>query len=296
MTASYNNLASRVEVTVILTTTFKNSTYLASISNLNPPVSVLSFTSQPQSKTVDEYSLATFSCEVTGGVAPYSYQWKKNGANVGTNSTALSFTAASADKNASIIIVVTDSVGTVITSSTVILGVTSYAYQLDGVTQYIALSSTVNLAINDTVKIKTKDILGTGIRFGVLSSSASAIGNGYLHDNGNAYFRNDSTTATGTISVDGSAFTANPPFPRDGLEHVIIFKATVATSFNCLAVEKSTDKYFLNGKLFDFEVSRAAGNISIPLNNKAQGANQFATVGGIDATIINYNPAGWTPI
>lgn len=54
-----------------------------------PVVEPLSFVSQPQSKTVDEYSLATFSCEVTGGVAPYSYQYKKNGVNVGTNSANL---------------------------------------------------------------------------------------------------------------------------------------------------------------------------------------------------------------
>jgi hypothetical protein len=83
----------------------------------------LTFTLQPQSKTVDEYSLATFSCEVTGGVAPYSYQWKKNGANVGTDSAALSFTAAATDKNASITVVVADSVGTVVTSTAAGLGV-----------------------------------------------------------------------------------------------------------------------------------------------------------------------------
>lgn len=86
-------------------------------------ITPLSFVSQPQSKTVDEYSLATFSCEVTGGVAPYSYQWKKNGINLGANSAALSFTAAAADKNASITVVVVDNVGTVVISTAAVLGV-----------------------------------------------------------------------------------------------------------------------------------------------------------------------------
>jgi hypothetical protein len=63
-------------------------------------VTPLSFVSQPQSTTVDEYSTATFTCAVTGGGAPYSYQYKKNGTNVGTDSAALSFTAAATDKNA----------------------------------------------------------------------------------------------------------------------------------------------------------------------------------------------------
>lgn len=98
-------------------------------------VPALSFVAQPQSKTVDEYALATFSCEVTGGVAPYSYQWKKDGVNVGANSAALSFTAASADKNASITVTVTDSTGSVITSTAALLSVMRNVVSFNGTTQ-----------------------------------------------------------------------------------------------------------------------------------------------------------------
>lgn len=144
-----------------------------------PVVTPLSFVSQPQSKTVDEYSLATFSCEVTGGVAPYTYQWKKSGANVGTNSSALSFTAAATDKNASITVVVTDSVGTVITSSAAILGVYTaiekrFIDALSSVTPYtyiVSGDSTRYNVSNDSLTYYTPQL--AKINFTAINNSGS---------------------------------------------------------------------------------------------------------------------------
>ena len=133
------------------------STYIAQILNSG---GILSFVSHPQSKTVDEYALATFSCEVTGGVAPYTYQYKKNGVNVGTNSDTLSFVTSADDNGASITVVVTDSVGSVITSSAAVLGVTSYGFRLDGVTQKIQLSSDVVLTGDFDVSFRYKGTAG----------------------------------------------------------------------------------------------------------------------------------------
>ena len=49
--------------------------------------------------------------------------------------------------------------------------------------------------------------------------------------------------------------------------------------------------------LFDFEVERGGEIIyAIPLTNKSQGATQLATVGSVNATMINYTGDEWEPL
>lgn len=248
----------------------------------------LTFISQPQSKTVDEYALATFSCEVAGGVAPYSYQYKKNGVNVGTSSAALSFTAAAADKNALIMVTVTDSVGTVITSSAAILGVTSYAYQFDGVTQYSSLSSSVILVAGDKVIAMVGfggDPSGFRTIFdseGSASRTALRVLNGTFDSIG------------GTLKVDGVLKVNGDASPSSGF-HLIEFTSLGNGNIRYLGNNYAFSAYG-EFKIYNLSIIRAAGNISIPLNNKSQGAVQLATIGSRIANIINYNPAGWVAI
>jgi hypothetical protein len=73
----------------------------------------------PQSVNVDVGQTASFSI-FAQGTGALSYQWKKNGSNVGTNSTSYSLTTAVSDNNAAITCAVTDDVGT-ITSKTATL-------------------------------------------------------------------------------------------------------------------------------------------------------------------------------
>ena len=69
-----------------------------------------SITTQPASQTVTAGQPATFSVSATG-TAPLTYQWKKNGVNVGTNSSSYTTPATSAsDNNAKFTVTVTNSV------------------------------------------------------------------------------------------------------------------------------------------------------------------------------------------
>jgi hypothetical protein len=267
-----------------------------------PVIAPPSLVSQPQSKTVDEYALATFSCEVTGGVAPYSYQWKKNAANVGTNSAALSFTAAATDKNASITVVVTDSAGTSITSTAAVLGVTSYYFKRDGLTQYFALSSYIDTTTGDVIQLDFKAtdavsaILQTlmgGAESG-WSTSRVAIQNGAL-----VLTRFSSVLIDGVTKSNGSAIAS------DGAWHTLKF--TIPDIYT-LARIRSVGSFFdqrsgspasehsPNG-IRNFSVTRAGVKlVNNPLNNKSLGSAQVGSVSGINATIANYNAAGWTVI
>jgi hypothetical protein len=80
--------------------------------------------SQPASKTVSAGQAATFSVTATG-TAPFTYQWKKNGAAI-SGATVSSYTTPStvaADTNAQFTVVVSNSVSSV-TSSAAVLTVT----------------------------------------------------------------------------------------------------------------------------------------------------------------------------
>lgn len=80
-------------------------------------------TAQPQNLMVPAGSTATFSVAATG-TPPLAYEWHKNGAVVGTNSSSLSFVAVAADDNAQIDVTLSNSVGSV-TSAAALLTVTT---------------------------------------------------------------------------------------------------------------------------------------------------------------------------
>ncbi len=70
----------------------------------------VSISSQPTSKTVTAGSSVSFSVTATGGTAPYSYQWTRNGANIsGATSATYTLTAQSSDNGAVFAVKVTDS-------------------------------------------------------------------------------------------------------------------------------------------------------------------------------------------
>lgn len=68
------------------------------------------FTDQPDTQTVREGTSATFTVAATVTGTP-SYQWKKNGSNVGTNSASYTFTPIIADSGAQITCTITDDNG-----------------------------------------------------------------------------------------------------------------------------------------------------------------------------------------
>jgi sugar lactone lactonase YvrE len=82
-------------------------------------------TTQPQSQTAAAGSTATFTVVATGST-PLSYQWKKNGANVGGSSASYTTpTLTPGDSGSSYTVTVTNSSGTPVTSSTATLTISS---------------------------------------------------------------------------------------------------------------------------------------------------------------------------
>ena len=80
-------------------------------------------TNQPASQVVAVGGTATFAAGVSGGVAPYNFQWKLNGANVGVNSGSCTVSNAQVANAGSYEVVITDSLGQIVTSQTASLTV-----------------------------------------------------------------------------------------------------------------------------------------------------------------------------
>ncbi|HEU4372718.1 MAG TPA: M4 family metallopeptidase [Telluria sp.] len=88
----------------------------------------VAISSNPASITVAPGAVASFSVSASGGTAPYTYQWMRNGANIaGATSPSYSFTAQSTDNGAGFSAKVTDSATTptTATSATATLTVSS---------------------------------------------------------------------------------------------------------------------------------------------------------------------------
>jgi hypothetical protein len=74
-------------------------------------------TNQPASQVVAPGGTATFTVGVSNGVAPYSYQWKHSGANVGANSSSLTISGAQVADAGGYTVVITDALGQSLTSA-----------------------------------------------------------------------------------------------------------------------------------------------------------------------------------
>jgi hypothetical protein len=83
----------------------------------------LVITSQPASQVVPVGGTATFTVGASSGVAPYSYQWKLNGTNVGANSTSYTVNNAQVTQAGGYTVAITDSLGQIFTSQTASLTV-----------------------------------------------------------------------------------------------------------------------------------------------------------------------------
>lgn len=99
-----------------------SSVALLTVTALAPAITV-----QPQSQTVADGSTATFSVTATGS-APLSYQWKRNGTNVGTDSPVYTTPVLTlADDGASYSVVVSNAAVSTATSNAAVVTVTAVA-------------------------------------------------------------------------------------------------------------------------------------------------------------------------
>jgi len=248
------------------------------------------FTLQPQSQTVDEYAMATFTAAADNAT---SYQWSKNAAGVGTDSASYSLTTTTADNGAVVNVTATGDGGSTV-SNNATLSVTSYAYQLDSLTSKFVLSSPITVAIGDKITVN------------VICSPNTITGSSYSRFIGSEDF-----TITVDTGVDGNKFrllgcTAKlggvsiasdvTPIPTDLVARDLEVTLTKSGTIAAIAGLKDTSGRSINAKMRYLSFTRAAGNRFIPLNKVSQGGAQLPTVGTISASILNYNPAGWMSV
>ena len=104
--------------TVLVSNSVSSVTSSSATLTVNPATYAPAITTQPVAQTVTAGQTATFSVTATG-TAPLSYQWTKNGTNI-SGATASSYTTPAtvdADSNAVFTVVISNSVGTVTSSS-----------------------------------------------------------------------------------------------------------------------------------------------------------------------------------
>lgn len=166
--------------------------------------------------------------------------------------------------------------------------VKSYVYRLDGLTQYYQFSSGLSISSGSTVSFKVKGVKSIGARVSLIKGDSDI----YIHGNGNIYCRDGGGSTAGVISVDGDGFSNNPPFIFDGEEHEISVKMYRVAEFLYLGTDFDAGlnpRYLLSGSIYELMVTEGdLKTTHLPLTNKAQGAVQLPTVGGVSATIINY--------
>jgi hypothetical protein len=93
----------------VLLSNYANNLWLIRVELITP-----SITQQPQSTNVIVGTTATFTITATGAT---SYQWTKNGSNVGTNSPNYSFIATAADQRAAIVCTATNAEGSTVSNT-----------------------------------------------------------------------------------------------------------------------------------------------------------------------------------
>lgn len=291
---------------MIFTTTFKNSTYLSSISNLSPPVDLPVFTIQPQSQTVDEYATATFTATADNAT---SYQWSKNVTDVGTDSTNYSFATTAADNGAVVNVTAAGAGGSTVSNSAT-LTVVSYAFQFDGTTQNAVLSSPVAALISSTFEVSV-DIYITEI----VAANQAIMGGDNISANGNfslftynGIVSSQLTTTTGARYGTGTALNLNAwntvklswdlttmKIIVNGVESSISSKNVTGINVTTLAAFATSSRNKCRLRNFAAKVNGIEVR-KIPLNNKGQGANQSSLASGGSASILNYNASGWVAV
>lgn len=180
------------------------------------------------------------------------------------------------------------------------LPVIDYVSQLDGATQSWGFSSPIPLGMADNCKVRLKLILErntTQVIYGG-GSSPERLYIGTENGNwlvGNGTDRVDTLVAAPVgVELTTELVLSGGVFKLLVNESVVYDQSIKYSTSKSLTGISDLSGFRLFGYAYDFEVEidGAIAN-SIPLTNKAQGATQLATVGSINATMINYTESVW---
>ena len=177
----------------------------------------LTIDSQPVDQTITAGQTATFSVTATG-IAPLTYQWRKNGTNI-SGATSSSYTTpaiSSADNGAVFTVVVSNSTGTgTVTSNNATITVTNARYSL------VANASGGTYALTECVKDTT-----TGLVWEGKTASPATSRLGIL-----TYFNYDSTSSA--QKWNGSAYVNPTQAEIDAGTNSIGYRNSVNASALC---------------------------------------------------------------
>lgn len=161
--------------------------------------------------------------------------------------------------------------------------------RLDGATKSWQLTSPINLIANDVVELS---FVGGQISNAFAMFFESDSRNFYLSTTSDSLnFR--VKAAFGTPMLNGQEIeNMITPVPASGVNN--ISAATVGAEVLSYITSRAGSSLFLNLAVYNFRVRRNGVVIhEIPLTNKSQGATQLATVGNVNATMLNYTGDEW---
>ena len=191
----------------------------------------------------------------------------------------------------------------------------NYVARLDGATQHWELSEPITAEDGDDFSLKIKADRGVRTAGCFLMTSMSGGDYGI-----NIYSTGDYSTGAGKLSIFG---LGNSPSVENldsftnldvEVERVSgVWTLTVngvsdtktptseppaiASSTATNLGRRVSGSFYSDGYISDFEFSKNGVVINkIPLTNKPQGATQLATVGSVNATMINYTEAVWEEV
>lgn len=188
----------------VTTTATSNAITMVVAGNVTPSVSIVA---NPGSSICTGTSV-TFTANATNAGTP-TYQWKKNGTNVGTGAT---YTDASLNNNDAITCVVTGNATcattTTATSNTITMNVNGTATQPGAFTT----SSSITYDGQTNVTYTVPAVAGTTYTWSYTGTGATITGSG------NSISLNFSTTATGgTLSVTATTAACSSPSPAQSI-------------------------------------------------------------------------------
>jgi plastocyanin len=202
--------ASGGSYTVVISNSAGSVTSSAAVLTVNPLVIAPVITTQPGSQTVTAGDSVTFTVAVTG-TAPLSYQWKKDAKNIpGANSASLTLTAVTSASAGSYSVVVSNSAGSVTSSSTaltVLQGLIAPIITTQPRSQTVTAGDTVTftVAVTGTAPLSyqwkrgANAIPGANNASLTLAGVTSADAGGYWVTVGNAYGLVTSANAVLTV-------------------------------------------------------------------------------------------------
>jgi hypothetical protein len=241
---------------VVVSNSAGSVTSTAATLTVSPAVVTPTITTQPVNQTVTAGQTATFSV-VANGTAPLSYQWQKNGANIG-GATSASYTTpatASADNGSTFQVVVSNSKGST-TSNAATLSVTSAAVAPTITTQpasqtvTVGQTATFSVAASGTAPLSYQwqkngaNISGaTAASYTTPATTSADSGSTFKVLVSNAAGSATSNPATLTVTSDTTPPTVSMTSPSSGatLSGTVVLTATASDNFAVASVQFQVD-------------------------------------------------------